>query len=347
MVSRQTDWTADVVCSTLIGMPERYFDEDEHAELRVGGQHRERWRERENIQEGTPEEKRRHHFVPQMWLRGWADPETGMVEVIDVERLRAFGTATHNVMLVTDLYRVGTQVSSGHDMGPEEAFSRIEGAGTLALSAVLQGNDLDDELRYDLALLVAVQHFRVPEVIANAVPEDPHGLKPGLEAFAAEMLAAPEGPPPPEFREHGRGRSNHEIAQQLLDGFAEFAAIERGFGFWNLLDSMHHLAGRIYRRQWTTAQTRTVLLLGDDPVPTPPLGGTYFKAEGVTRCVDTPVPIGPHKLLLIGNRPNGVGAVDPREIDHYSAISNEIQLDRANRFLIGPPVGRRAQAPPG
>jgi hypothetical protein len=319
-------------------MPERYFDEDEHAELRFGQKHRERWRERENIQAGTPQEKRRHHFVPQMWLRNWADPENEVVDVIDVVRLRSFGTGTHNIMLVNDLYRVGTEASPGHDMGPEEAFSRIEGAGAAAMCAVLEREDLDDEGRYDLALLVAVQHLRVPEVIANAIPNDPHGLRPALDLFAAEMLTAPDGPPPPDFSQHAYGRSSHEIAQYLLDAFPKFAAIERGFGFWNLLEAMHHLAGRIYRRQWTITSTSSILLLGDDPVPTRPLGGTYFKAEEVTRCVDTPVPIGPHTLLLIGNRPNGAGAADPRAIDHYSAISNEIQLNRADRFLIGPPA---------
>lgn len=317
-------------------MPERYFDEDDHVERRHPSRHRERWRERENIQQGTPEEKRRHHFVPQMWLRNWADPTTGFVHVIDFQRRRTFGAGTHNVMLVTDLYRVGTEASPGHDMGPEEAFSRIEGAGATAMGAAIAGEDLDDERRYDLALLIAVQHLRVPELVASAVPEDPVGVQPGIEAFAAALLAAPDGPPPPEFREHANGRSRHELAESLLDGFSEFIAIERGFGFWNLLEAMHHLASRIYRRQLTVAAAESTLLLGDDPVPTRPLGGTFFKADGVTRCIDSPVPIGPHTLLLVGNRPDGTGAVDPREIDHYSAISNEIQLDRAKRFLIGP-----------
>jgi hypothetical protein len=57
--------------------------------------------------------------------------------------------------------------------------------------------------------------------------------------------------------------------------------------------------------------------------------------------VDTPVPIGPHTLLLIGNRPDGTGAVDVEQTEGYAAISNEIQLNRATRFLVGPPVESR------
>ena len=63
---------------------------------------------------------------------------------------------------------------------------------------------------------------------------------------------------PPEFSEHAYGRSSHELARYMLDRFPEFAAIERGFGFWNLLDAMHHLAGRVHRRQWTISTTRSI-----------------------------------------------------------------------------------------
>lgn len=322
-------------------MPEPYFDEDVHDQLRFGAEYRERWRELENIHEGTPAEKRRHHFLPRMWLRNWAHPDTGKIHVIDVDRLGSFDTKPTKIMLVKDLYRVGTEASPGYDMGPEEAYSRIEGAGAAAMKAMLAGHEPTDEQRYDLALVVALQHVRVPEVIATAVPADPLGMREGIEALAAALLAEPDGPPPPEFSESALGRSSHELAQSLLDGFPEFVAVERGFGFWNLLEATHHLAGRICRRQWTVATTKSMLLLADDPVSARPLGGTTFKAHGVTHVVDTPVPIGPHTLLLIGNRPDGTGAVDVEQAEDYAAISNEIQLNRAKRFLVGPPVELR------
>jgi hypothetical protein len=322
-------------------VPEPYFDEEDHDQLRFGAEHRERWRELENIHEGTPPEKRRHHFVPRMWLRNWANPATEQVHVIDVDRPGSFEAKPANIMLVNDLYRIGTETSPGYDMGPEEAFSRIEGAGSAAMNAMLAGHELGDEQRYNLALVVALQHVRVPEVIATAVPEDPLGMKEGIEAFAAAMFAKPDGPPPPEFSDSALRRSSHELAQFMLDGFPEFAAVERGFGFWNLLEATHHLAGRICRRQWTISTTKSILLLGDDPVSARPLGGTTFKARGVTQAVDTPVPIGPHTLLLIGNRPDGTGAVDVEQTEGYAAISNEIQLNRATRFLVGPPVESR------
>ncbi|MGO8863473.1 MAG: DUF4238 domain-containing protein [Acidimicrobiales bacterium] len=320
-------------------MPEPYFDEAEHHVQRAALAHRDRWRSLENIQAGTPDEKRRHHFVPRMWLRNWADPISERLEMIKVQEPSSFGARPLSVMVVNDLYRAGTEASPGYDMGPEEAFSRIEGAAAAAMSAVLAGETLTDEQRYDLALIVALQHVRVPEVIAMAIVEDPSGMKAGIEAFAAAMLAEPDGPSPPEFDRVARGRSSHELAQFMLEGFPEFSAIERGFSFWNLLDAAHHLAGRIYRRQWTLFTTKSILLLGDDPVSTAPLGGVTFKADGCTMVVDTPVPIGPHTLLLIGNRSDGAGAIGAERGEGYAGISNEIQIHRAKRFLVGPPIG--------
>lgn len=320
-------------------MPEPYFDEADHIIQPIAAAHRARWRERENIQEGTPDEKRRHNFVPRMWLRNWADPASQQLGVIEIQELGSFSTRPTNVMVVNNLYRVGTEASPGYDMGPEEAFARIEGAGAAAMSAMLAGQALTDEQRYDLALVVALQHVRVPEVVATAFPEDPSGAKAGIEAFAAAMFAEPDSPQPPGFQSVAPGCSSHELAQFALDGFREFSSIERGFSFWNLLDAAHHHAGRIYRRQWTTLTTKSILFLGDDPVSTAPLGGTTFKVEGVTLVVDTPVPIGPHALLLIGNRPDGAGAIEDEETEDYAGISKEIQLHRAKRLLVGPPDG--------
>lgn len=320
-------------------MPETYFDEGDHRIWAVADAHRERWHALENIREGTPDEKRRHHFVPRMWLRNWADPATQQLEVVDVQKVGGFLAGPKSVMVVNDLYRVGTEASPGYDMGPEEAFARIEGAGAAAMSGVLAGQPLTDEQRYDMALVVALQHVRVPDVVAKAVPEDPSGMKEAIEAFAAALLAKPDGSPPTEFERIADGRSSHELAQFALEGFPEFAALERGFSFWNLLDAAHHLAGRAYRRQWTVLSTKSVLLLGDDPVSTKPLGGTTFKARGITSTIDTPIPIGPQTLLLVGNRPDGSGAVDPTATEDYAGISNEIQIHTAQRFLVGPPTG--------
>lgn len=319
-------------------MPGPYFDDEDHRNQPTALEHRARWRAIEVINQGSSAEKRRHHFVPGMWLRNWADPETERLEVVDVENETSFSTGARNVMLVTDLYRVGVETAAGIDMGPEDTFAQIEGAAASAMAGMFEGHSPTDHERYDLALLIALQHVRVPEVIATAVPDDPGGLREAVETFAAAMFAQPDGPPPPELKESALGRSSHELAELALDGFDGFADLERGFAFWNLLDAAHHLAGRIYRRQWTVFATESVLLLSDDPVAVRPLGNTTVKAGGETLAYDTPVPVGPHTLLLIGDRPDGEGKIPADSTELYAGLSNEIQIARAGRFLIGPPV---------
>lgn len=272
-----------------------------------------------------------------MWLRRWIDPNTDMLTVVDANEARDFTSSTRNVMHVNDLYRVGIELTAGTDMGPEEAFSRIEGAGAAAMSAILDRRELDDNDRYDLALLVALQHIRTPEVIDSAVPEDPLELTGVIEQAATMLLAEPEAPAPPEFEHSALGRSTHQLADRLLEGLPTFNAMERGFGFWNLIDIAHHFAGRIHARDWTVIASTRTLMLGDDPVPAQPLGETTRRARGEITAWDTPVPLAPSMLLLIGNRPRGTP--HDGEIDHdgYSILSNEMQVYRARRLLVAPP----------
>jgi hypothetical protein len=107
-----------------------------------------------------------------------------------------------------------------------------------------------------------------------------------------------------------------------------------------LLNAAHQLAGRTYRRQWTPLATKSNLPIGDDPVSATPLGGITFKVSGASLVVDARVPIGPHALLLVGNRPDGTGAVEAGSSEEYAEFSNEIQIDRAKPFLVAPPVGQ-------
>jgi hypothetical protein len=318
-----------------------YFDEANHDDEDAARHHRERRRVLEVVQEGTSQEKRRHHFVPRMWLRNWADHETDRIEVADVDELKNFSAGAGNVMLVTDLYRAGAEAAVGYDMGPEEAFAQIEGDAARAMKKLLAGETLTDDERYDLSVLIALQHLRVPHAVAVTVPDDPSGTREAVEAFANAMLAEPDGAPPAMFEESARGRSSHELARIALDGYDEFAGVQRGFAFWALLDAAHELAARIHRRQWTVLKTESILFLSDDPVPVPPLGSTTIKAKGKTVAYDTPVPLGPHTVLLIGDRPDGAGEVAQDEATRHAAVSNEIQFNRVRRFLVGPSLPKK------
>jgi hypothetical protein len=315
---------------------EDYFDQtpwqlsdDERA-------HQQRWACLSGLEEGTPNEKRRHHFVPRMWLRNWADPDTGQIEVFDARRGHSFNPGTGQVMLEADLYRAGFQLANGRDMGPEEVFSRIEAAATGALRSVLDDLELDDAGRYDLSLLIALQFVRVPGQMRRAIPTDPGGVREATTARARYFLERPDQPAPNEMGASARGRSTHEIAEVLLAGVEELVGFERGMMLRDLLTSIHDGATRIYRRHWTVIRTDSVLLFSDNPVPLPPLGGTTLRHRGEVTTWDTPVPLDPHTVLAIGNRSRGSGDAPEELARHYAAVSNEVQIARSERFLVSP-----------
>lgn len=315
---------------------ENYFDEppwqlsdDERA-------HQQRWAALSDLREGTPNEKRRHHFVPRMWLQNWADPETGQIEVFDARQGHSFSPGTGQVMVESDLYRAGFQLANGKDMGPEEVFSRIEAAAAGALRTVLAGVELDDAGRYDLSLLVALQFVRVPRQVNSAVPADPGGVRETVTASANYHLERPDQPAPDEVGASGRGPSTHELAEVLLAGLDELVGFERGMMLRDLLTSIHDGATRIYRRHWTVIRTDSVVLISDNPVPLPPLGGTTLRYRGEVTVWDTPVPLDPHTVLAIGNRPRGSRDAPEELAPNYAAVSNELQIAKSERFLVSP-----------
>lgn len=312
-------------------MPENPFDADQKPS-REDERNRERWDERLQLSSGYSTVKRKHHFVPQAWLKNWAEPGSDQVYVSDLsgEEIRGFVTNTANAMVRTDLYRSGLE-DEGRDYGPEDHFAAIEGAAAGAIRSLIEGESLDSIARYDLSLFLAVQHARTPNRIAELVPPDPSGIGALVDDAISRRLALPDEPDPAVS-----GRRSHSVAAELDRGRDGALAFERVTGFWNLLFHAHDLAAAISRRQWSVLTAHKLLLISDDPVPRAPLGGVTLKVIDQTWTCDTPVPLGRHTLLLIGNRADGSSVVPSDEAERYFAVSNEIQAHAAQRFFVSP-----------
>lgn len=310
-------------------MPEPPFDEHAPSATEDERAHRDRWEAVLSGIGGTAQETRRHHFVPQFWLRQWADG-SGRVYVVEAgEGVRGFAASTKNVMVVTDLYRAGVAVHAGLDFGPEDWFSAVESAAAGVLEVLVSGTEaLSAEQRYDFAFMLALQHLRTPSAISQLVPDDA-----GLRDWVEQMADLVGGSDEPVLKD----TPNDQVAGELRARLDDFVGVERGFGFWNVFHHAHDLAARIYRREWTVIATGGLVFIGDNPVPLSPLGGTTVKIHGSIEVIETPVPLGPQRVLLIGNRPRGLEdgglLVEP---DGYGAACNEIQFARMERFLVGP-----------
>jgi hypothetical protein len=291
-----------------------------------------RWGHLERV--GADPEKRRHHYIPQMWLRRWAGPG-GQVDCFDFESHRNYSSSPINLAVVKDLYRVGTDHAEGLDMGPEDALAEVEGAASAVLDKVQAGGALTEGDRLDLSLLVVLQLVRVPHVVADITGG---GVSIDLRSIADFMLSNPNEPVPATWRKAITGDTLHDAARRLLEGADEYEKVERGFSYWNLLHHGRQIAARVARRQWTIVELGSaVALIGDNPVPVAPLGDTTFKADGITASWDTPVPIGPRHILAIGNRPEGSEALPQALWPDLVAVSNRIQFESAKRYLFSAP----------
>lgn len=257
------------------------------------------------------------------------------LNVLDVDQLRVFSTRTSKTMLENELYSTGVELFEGFDSGPEEIFSKVEGAAAAAMRSLESPQSLTDHQRFDLAVFLALQHARVPHVIAEKIPSDPFGMEHLLRLAIGDKQ--PANLQDLASRDYMRNQYEPDSLNKFLGGVGVYNGLERSLMFDHLLKGVFGLAARVYRRQWTVLTTRSILFLGDDPVPITPLGSMTLKTQGQVTAHDTPVPIGPHLLLLIGDRRNGRHSIEPADSEFYAGLSNEVQLRKARRFLVTPP----------
>lgn len=108
----------------------------------------------------------RHHVVPQLMLRRFADDAERIVMADRDTPQRAIGTKVRTAAAENGFYRIDTDdVEDGHRDGHdpelvEKALSGVEGAAAGPLADLIEGRFPSLEDRYRIALLVALQAVR-------------------------------------------------------------------------------------------------------------------------------------------------------------------------------------------
>jgi len=113
----------------------------------------------------TQNRPKRHHHVPEFYLRGFADPK-GRVQVHDRVTGQSFVTGVRNVAVEAGFYDLvaddGTKLPDA-----EEALGDLEGQAAAILESIRRSEPpapaLSDEDRAILAVFLAIQFVRTPE----------------------------------------------------------------------------------------------------------------------------------------------------------------------------------------
>lgn len=111
---------------------------------------------------------RRHHYVPQCYLKGFAaDRGKAQLHAVDLRRLKAFPTSTKNVAQERDFHSVADAGVEADAL--ENAFSKFESEVSCALQRCIAAGTFDDvDDRCYILNLIALIAVKNPRVRASA-----------------------------------------------------------------------------------------------------------------------------------------------------------------------------------
>lgn len=251
---------------------------------------------------GNAQRTRRHHFVPQMYLKRWSD-EHELVRFTDTVTGAGDIDLPEAIANEEFFYRI-----VGEDIDPDEHpdlwfethMGRIEdkAAGWLrALDRLPDGRVKDPNLLHNLAVFIALQSQRTPRSRTFEL-----GLDAALQRFDARTVIDNRLALPLICRTLGipySPQQHAEIVEQILarpdfssDPTAK--AIDNSIKVWR----NHIVPMFACRRRWWLVSSQIALITCDEPVV--PVQVPEWPRTRVARF-DSPLllyPIGPHRLLV-------------------------------------------------
>ncbi|MDZ4733669.1 MAG: DUF4238 domain-containing protein [Nitrospirota bacterium] len=103
--------------------------------------------------------KKRHHQIPEFYLKRFAAPDTGQVWNYDKQKGQAWPASVDSTAVESHLYSL-TGEDGLHHTEIEDAISSIEGIGAPLLERIIAGDELLGQERYNFASFVAIMFVR-------------------------------------------------------------------------------------------------------------------------------------------------------------------------------------------
>ncbi|WP_173088636.1 DUF4238 domain-containing protein [Devosia sp. 1635] len=112
-------------------------------------------------------EARNHHYVPQGYLRGFADGigRKARVQVVDIDTLTSFRTLVRNVAAQRDFNRLDIEGIDPNAL--EDGYAHLESSAVNAIRRVCQTEKFDGEDRMIILNLMALLVIRNPRMRCN------------------------------------------------------------------------------------------------------------------------------------------------------------------------------------
>lgn len=293
---------------------------------------------------------RKHHIVPESYLRRWAEKK--QIRVTEVDSCHTYLTSPTRAAKITDYYRVESEDINPELVPPllfEVFFSEVEGWGKKAIDILLSQPvaNLSKDLRALFARYLALQHTRGQTYRIQSRKSANDMFQLIYEGMTDDGIRA-------LLRRH-RQEPTAEAVQTLRQAIAELhdgtlvvepqdAAI-----VGQAVRSAEQLGEYLYMRKWVVYRTPPVLLTCDEPVVL--IGGPGLpRAErpGAATAGVVAFPLAPDAVLAMF-RPDLV-PTGSRDLNHAeTAELNREILANAARWAFERPsrkTANRLQVPP-
>lgn len=278
---------------------------------------------------------KRHHLLPRLYLKRWAD-ERGQVRLVDTHEDRSFVANIADALVQNGFYNVETNDGSPPDM-VESVLAGLEGYCATAFAALDAGMwPLDDESRTALAHFIALQIPRgeVFRATTNHAADQIGRMMLQMTAADPQRLRA-------VMREVGGGAepSDEEVAAQ-----AEFMAQGRytigqsqNSSVSLFMETAAELIEPVFACSWDllTATGDSRLITADEPIMMwrAPSAVAPWMRVGILTAEEITLPLDPTRCLRFSIRP---GAPDRHVTigDEDVAMINGRTAQAAHRYLI-------------
>ena len=283
---------------------------------------------------------RKHHFVPQFWIRRFAGSD-GRLWAYDYDSDRISERSSKQLMQIFNLYTV--QPSGADDTTLETVdLNRIDSDGSAVFDRIFKG-DLTQSTKEAFASFLAAQVLRDPDIVTT--------YNPRAQELTLNLLAAFDAPDFDTFRETWEAQYpgtsvkeaefNHirslslQGAENALE--AIIAALDDSEGLPELPftdavrspDSRNIIRDHLLSLEWalkTDADDR--FILGDTGV---------LYSKGAMESLSAPLSPGAALLLTPSDRPS-LGISSTSAADHDVANLNFEIAARSRRWIVGKPV---------
>ncbi len=278
---------------------------------------------------------KRHHLLPQLYLRRWADAD-GQVRLVGTREGRSFIANVADAIVQNNFYSVETDDGSPPDV-IEKALAELEGYAATGFAALDEGMwPLDDESRTALAHFIALQITRgeVFRATMNMAADKVGKMMLHLTAAHPETLRR-------LMRETGDGTdpSDAEVAAQaefLARGEYTIRESQNASAAF-FLETAGELLESVFACSWDllTVTGELPLITADEPIRMwrAPGEAPAWMGVGILTAEDITLPLDPMHCLRFSMRmgaPDRVFEIGDQEVE----IINGRTAQAAYRYLV-------------